>query len=172
MTFQTEAGGLPADISLRAERPEDRPFLLALFASIRTAELEALPWTGEQKLDFIQQQFDLQWNHYRQHYLTAEWLVIERAGEPIGRLYLETTTVEVRLMDIALIDAERNHGLGTALLRTVIAHAERLGLPVGLHVEPFNPALHLYQRFGFQPGEMRGIYCFMTRPPGSLDPLS
>ena len=172
MTFQSEAGGLPAGITLRTERPDDRPFLLALYASVRAAELGALPWTDAQKYDFIQRQFDLQWNHYRRHYPSAEWLVIERAGEPIGRLYIETTTAELRMMDIALIDAERNHGLGTALLRALIAHADRFGLPVGLHVEPFNPALRLYQRFGFLPVEMRGIYCFMTRPPASLNPLS
>ena len=38
---------------------------------------------------FLAQQFDAQHRHYQRHYPDAEWLVIERGGEAIGRLYIE-----------------------------------------------------------------------------------
>ena len=162
--YRTAARNLPAQLTLRDETAADRGFLLDLYASIRAAEVDLLPWDDKQKLAFLQQQFDLQWTHYRQHYSNAEWLVIEHDGQAIGRLYLETTGVELRLMDIALVPANRNQGLGTALTLSIIDHATRLAIPVSLHVEPFNPAVRLYQRLGFQVREMRGIYCYMERP--------
>jgi ribosomal protein S18 acetylase RimI-like enzyme len=162
--YRIDARNLPANLTLREEAAADRGFLFDLYASTRAAEVDLLPWTDSQRRAFLQQQFDLQWAHYRQHYPNAEWLIIEHAGRVIGRLYLETTGVELRLMDIALVPASRNQGLGTALTLSIIDHAARLTLPVSLHVEPFNPAAGLYQRLGFQAREMRGIYCYMERP--------
>ena len=63
--------------------------------------------------------------------------------------------------------ALRGGGIGTALMHALLAHADTLGLPVTLHVEPFNPALRLYTRLGFVAVEERGLYLFMRRPaPG------
>ena len=59
-----------------------------LYASTRTEELAPVPWPEEIKQAFLQAQFELQHAHYRKHYRHAESLVIERAGQPIGRLYL------------------------------------------------------------------------------------
>jgi ribosomal protein S18 acetylase RimI-like enzyme len=162
--FRAEARGLPDVLTLRDERPEDRGFLFDLFASIRGPETDLLPWNDVQKRAFLQQQFDLQWSQYRLHYAGAEWLIVEYDGAAAGRLYLEATSKELRIMDIALVPALRNRGIGTALIGSVLDHADRRALPASLHVEPFNPALRLYQRFGFQYQETRGIYCYMERP--------
>lgn len=59
----------------------------------------------------------------------------------------------------------RNQGLGNALMCSLLQHADCHQLTVGLHVEPFNPALRLYQRLGFSQAETRGVYLFMQRPP-------
>ena len=58
-----------------------------------------------------------------------------------------------------------NAGLGSALLGELLAEADRAGKPVRLHVEPFNPALRLYQRLGFTHVGDAGVYWFMERWP-------
>jgi GNAT superfamily N-acetyltransferase len=72
--------------------------------------------------------------------------VIESAGAAIGRIYVDTTRVEVRLMEVTLLPEARRRGIGTLLLDALLAYADGLGLPVSLHVEPFNPAKRMYER--------------------------
>jgi hypothetical protein len=42
-------------------------------------------------------------------------------------------------------------------------------LPATIHVERFNPALHLYERLGFRLAEDKGVYYFMKWLPASLE---
>lgn len=165
--FREAAGNLLPGISLRERSDDDGGFLSDLYASTREEELRPVDWPDARKRTFLHDQFLLQHIHYAKHYPRAEWLIIERDGMRIGRLYLETTRVERRLMDIALLAEQRNCGIGTALLRGLLAEADALRLPVTLHVEPFNLALRLYARLGFVTLETRGVYYFMQRPvPG------
>ena len=154
---------LPAGVALRPREAADLPFLAALYASTREEELRPVDWPPERKQAFLQDQFDKQHQHYLQYYAGARWLVIEHRGERIGRLYAQQTGREIRLMDVALLPPWRNRGLGSALMRGLLAHADAHGLPVTLHVEPFNPALRLYLRLGFRKLESRGYYDFMER---------
>jgi ribosomal protein S18 acetylase RimI-like enzyme len=163
-SFLASAQDLPAGIALRDESPADKDLLADLYASTREDELRPVPWDDAQKRAFLREQFELQWDHYRRHYPNAEWLVLERDGLAIGRLYVDTSRFEVRLMDITLQSGYRNHGFGTALVCCLLRYADELRLPVTLHVEPFNPALRIYERLGFATRETRGIYLFMERP--------
>ena len=86
-------------------------------------------------------------------------------GMSAGRLYVDRTADEIRIVDITLLPEHRGRGVGQALLEPVLAEGERDGLPVTIHVERHNPALRLYARLGFEvvddPG---GIYLFLRRP--------
>lgn len=163
-SFREAAAAALADVVLRDERDDDLPFLRDLYASTRREELAPLPWDEAQKRTFLDQQFELQRAQYRQHYAGAEWLVIERAGDAIGRLYLQRGGAEARLMEIALLPGERGGGLGTRIVRAVLDWADARDLPVTLHVEPFNPAYRLYRRLGFAYVRSTGIYHFLERP--------
>lgn len=154
-------------VALREEAEADLPFLVELYASTRAEELAPVPWPEEQKRAFLEHQFALQREQYRQHYDGAEWLVIERDEAPIGRLYLRRGGDEVRLMDIALVPTVRGAGLGTQLTQRLLDWTDALGLPVTLHVEPFNPAYRLYRRFGFSYVRSTGVYHFLRRVPGT-----
>lgn len=150
----------------RRMRPEaDLPFLFRLYASTREDELAPVPWNAEQKAAFLAQQFQAQHSHYMQHMPQADWMVIELDGQPVGRLYLDTRESELRIVDIALMPAQRGRGLGRAILTDVLELAERGGRGVGIHVEQFNPAMRLYQRLGFVKCGETGVYHLMRWDP-------
>ncbi len=168
-TALVDAADLPVDLAVRAETQADLSFLAALYASTRERELEAAShWSDAQRQQFLAMQFDAQHAHYREHFADAEFAIIERAGVPIGRLYLQRREDEIRLIDIALSADQRGAGLGTAMLVALLGLAEQAGLAVRLHVEHFNPALRWYQRLGFELVEDRGVHCFMAWQPPTV----
>ncbi len=148
-------------VSLRPVTAEDAGFLASVYASTRMEELAATDWTDAQKADFCQMQFTAQDVHYRQHYPTAEFQVIESAGIPAGRLYVDRWAREIRIMDIALLPAHRGKGIGTLLLLELENQAAACGKSLSIHVERFNPALRLYERLGFRMIEDKGVYLLL-----------
>lgn len=154
---------LQPSVSLRPVTEADHDFLAAVYASTRAEELLATDWTDEQKAQFCLMQFAAQDAHYRQHYTTAEYSVIEADGIPAGRLYVDRWTKEIRIMDIALLPEQRGRGIGTRLLLELIEEATRAKKLLSIHVERMNPALNLYRRLGFQMAEDKGVYLLMER---------
>jgi ribosomal protein S18 acetylase RimI-like enzyme len=151
-------------VAVRTAGEADEEALFAAFASGRIDELAALPWTSEQKRAFLRQQFALQTAHYGTHYPSAESMVIELDGTPIGRLYVDRGPLELRLMDIALLPEHRGRGIGGGVVRDLIDEAVAAGVPVTLHVEAHNPARRLYERLGFVLVEAGEVYDRMERP--------
>ena len=71
-------------------------------------------------------------------------------------------------MDIALLPEYRNKGIGTAILRDLMDKARQEDLPLVLRVEFFNPAIRLYQRFGFvKTREVNSVYQEMVWTPSA-----
>lgn len=136
-------------VTLRPATDDDFEFLCRVYASTRAEELLATDWSEEQKAWFLLQQAEAQHRYYREHYVGATWEVVEVAGRPAGRLYLVEWDQEFRLIDIALLPEFRRGGVGTRLLRELMAKAAAAGKYLSIHVERYNPALRLYQRLGF-----------------------
>lgn len=129
--------------------------------------MRLVDWTAEQKSAFLAQQFDAQHHYYHEHFPSADYLVVERDGTSIGRIYLDRRKDELRLIDIALVPEARNQGLGGALLLDLLDEAQAASLPVRIHVEKNNPAMRLYLKLGFEPLEDQGVYQLMEwRPSG------
>jgi ribosomal protein S18 acetylase RimI-like enzyme len=149
-------------IALRAAQlPDDEPFLCQVYASTRQEEMALTGWTAEQVDAFMYMQFAAQHRYYREQLPLSEFMIVEREGESIGRLYLGDWDEDLRLIDIALLPEARNQGIGTRLIRDVMERARLLGKPVRLHVEHDNPARRLYERLGFVTLEERGFNLFM-----------
>jgi ribosomal protein S18 acetylase RimI-like enzyme len=145
-------------LTLRPARPDDRELLYRVYASTREDELASVPWDDEAKDGFLRAQFDAQDRWWREHYAGASFDVVLVDGEPAGRLYVHATDDEIRIVDIALLPAFRGSGIGSALLRDVLADGRR----VTIHVERMNPALRLYERLGFELAEDKGVYLFLA----------
>jgi ribosomal protein S18 acetylase RimI-like enzyme len=155
----------PAGITLRLQTEADLDFAEELYASTRAEELAQTDWPDETKRAFLHSQFAAQWNHYSQHYHDADFMIIERDGSRIGRLYVWESSDDVRIVDIAIVSEARGAGIGGALLREIMDRAASNARGVSIHVERFNPALRLYQRLGFREIDEHGAYYLMKWMP-------
>jgi ribosomal protein S18 acetylase RimI-like enzyme len=75
---------------------------------------------------------------------------LDTMAVPAGRLYVHPRANEIRIMDIALLPEFRGQGIGTFLLKQILAEGKEQQKPVTIHVENFNPAMRLYERLGFK----------------------
>lgn len=154
-------------ITLRPATDADYDFQRLLYHSIRAEEMKQFPFDDARKQAFLDQQFSAQTQHYRAHYPTVEWNIIEKNGQPIGRLLIDEWADQIRLVDIALSEDVRGCGVGGMLVRETLDRGAAAGKPVTIHVELYNPALHLYQRLGFQHVNTNGVYALMKWTPPS-----
>jgi GNAT superfamily N-acetyltransferase len=153
------------DIGYRPFNDGDLALIERLYVSTREAEVAQAGWAEDVQRRFLAQQFEAQHSHYRTHYADMEWLIIERAGHPIGRLYLFEDDQEFQIVDITVGAEARGEGIGTAILEDVFDLARPTGKRVSIHVEKNNPARRLYVRMGFVMVQDQGVYDLMAWSP-------
>ncbi len=90
----------------------------------------------------------------------AAWYRLFEEDEP-GYGFVDEGTPE---LTIAIVPSKRGRGLGRELLEALLERARRDGYAqVSLSVEPDNPALHLYERYGFsKSGERAGAWVMLA----------
>jgi ribosomal protein S18 acetylase RimI-like enzyme len=154
----------PQSVILRPATADDEGFLRQLFVSTREAEFAALPEAQREMLMVMQ--FNLQWQQYSAGYPQAEHNIILLDERTVGRLLVNEADREITLVDIALLPAHRNLGIGTYLLDQLLARAAKANKAVRLHVFKTNRAQALYERLGFSKIGDDGMYLEMLCPPG------
>ena len=127
--------------------------------------MQLVPWTPEQKVAFLDMQFQAQAAHYKEFYPQCQFLVIELEGRPIGRLYIDRDEEDIRITDIALLPDCRGRGIGRMLMEEILAEGRDTGKRVTIYVEHYNPARRLYDRLGFRHVETNGVYHLMEWRP-------
>ncbi|WP_093299145.1 GNAT family N-acetyltransferase [Sphingomonas sp. NFR04] len=139
-------------ITLRAASPEDLPALASLYTQLRMPELLFHPWPQAQKQAFVDEQFCLQHCHFVRRHPRADFWIVLREDAPIGRLYLDRSRPEWRIVDILLAPAWRGQGVGTGLITWVQQSAASAGArDIALAVAVDNRGAHaLYARLGFR----------------------
>jgi ribosomal protein S18 acetylase RimI-like enzyme len=147
-----------APVTLRPEQPGDGPFLFEVYASTRVAELALTNWEEPARRAFLDMQFAAMRRGYAGMYPSGEFLIIDLGQRAIGRMVLNRTMEELRVVDLALLPADRNAGIGTFLMRQVCAEAAQAGNPVRLCVLKNSRAVRWYERLGFAKTEEPGFY--------------
>lgn len=152
--------------TLRPATAADAEFLCRVYAQTRLSELAPAGWSAQQADAFLRSQFALQDAAYRGQFPGCDFDIVEIEGAPVGRLYVDRTAEEIRVVDIALQSDRRRRGVGTALLQALLAEAAVSGRRVALNVERHNPARDLYRRLGFVGLEdPAAVYLTMTWNP-------
>jgi ribosomal protein S18 acetylase RimI-like enzyme len=148
-------------ITLRPVQESDDEFLLKVYGSTREQELAQVPWTAEQKQQFVRMQWEAQRNHYAAQHPHASHEIIYIEGIAAGRLYLDRSGEKFHILDITILPEHRNRGAGSFLLNQIMAEAKEAGKPVSIYVETFNPSLRLFQRLGFTPIQQEGFHLLL-----------
>lgn len=155
------------NMKLRHASSDDENFLFKLFASIRAIEFESIPLPKEQMDTLLKIQFHAQAKQYSEFYPGADNNVILIDDMPAGRLYVDRTSQEIRLVDIAFLPEHQGSGLGTELLHGLVQEADETGLPIRLQVDQTNRAQKLYLRMGFKAIGENDIRIEMEKAPVS-----
>jgi ribosomal protein S18 acetylase RimI-like enzyme len=163
------ADGSHRSLALRASTESDRDFLHTVFAGTRTAEFANAGWSEQEIQTLLAEQFRMQDAYYRRHYPHGRFDIVLRGATAIGRLYHDWSGPEARVIDIALLPAARGAGIGTRLMRALVAEAARRAMPMNLYVESDNPVRALYRRLGFVAIGENGVYEQMRRDAEPFD---
>ncbi|HEY2499793.1 MAG TPA: GNAT family N-acetyltransferase [Candidatus Angelobacter sp.] len=154
-------------ITLRPVSATDDGFILSCYASTRAPELEAVPWSTEQKEVFVRMQYTAQKQHYAAEFPHASHEIIYVDEKPVGRIYMDRGAEALHLLDITVLPQHRNQGTGSTLLRRLLDEARQTKKPVTIYVESFNPSLRLFSRLGFQKDHEKGLHLLMKWQPGA-----
>jgi GNAT superfamily N-acetyltransferase len=153
-------------LELRPVTIADQHFLLSVYESTRSEELEQVEWPEGQKEVFVKWQFELQRREYDARFPDADYWVILIDGESAGRIWIGSDDEQIRLLDIALLPEFQNRGVGTRLLRYLMDQAEQTGKALRHMVFMLNNDAHrFYERLGFVVIEDLGAYKHMEWRP-------
>jgi ribosomal protein S18 acetylase RimI-like enzyme len=139
-------------ISLRPATPEDADFLRNLFAADKAAEFAVQGFPEAVYQPLIDMQYRGRAATYFAHHPNAESWIICLDERPAGNYLLDKSEglPGARIIDLAVLPPDRNHGLATQVLQQLQQQAAAEGSSLRLRVEKQNPALRLYTRLGFK----------------------
>jgi len=162
-TFKLPDGGT---VELCPVTPSDDQFLLSVYASTRAAELAQVEWEDGQKELFLRWQFDMQRREYDTRFPEAAYHVIVIDQQPAGRIWVGADNEQVRLLDIGLLPAFQNRGVGTRLVQRLMTYAANQDKALRHMVFVLNnDAERFYERLGFKQIEEFGAYKHMEWRP-------
>jgi ribosomal protein S18 acetylase RimI-like enzyme len=128
------------DIQVRQARQADVDFARALYFETMRGMIE--PVFG--------------WDQRRQEQNFGGWFDLHEASiitadaRDVGWMQTRANEGEVILGSLYVIPEMQRHGVGTHVLRDLIAQSTRASKPLTLSVMKNNRAIHLYERLGFR----------------------
>lgn len=164
------------ELAVRPQTAADAAFCRALFHDARSAEFAQLGLSDQMLTTLLDQQFHAQRIGYAQNFPDAEYLMIEHAGAPVGRLIValdhvggtsadasgqdpleiyegrsRTAGHTLRLIDLSISTVARGRGIGTGVIEGLGCAARAVGARhITLSVQQTNDhARRLYERLGF-----------------------
>ncbi len=111
----------------------------------------------ETKLDGLRPYVDAMWGWnrekqehiFQQNFDPSRCEIIVMDGADVGFISVVESAATMFLAGIYVCATARRHGIGTAILRDLIATAVKQSKPLTLQVLKVNPARRLYERMGF-----------------------
>lgn len=153
---------LEKNISFKEENTSDKEFLLSLYASTREEELSYTTISQIEKKKFINMQFDLRQSDYKKNYKNAEFLIIKRKKQNIGRIVVDEKADTIHLVDIAILKKLRGKGFASLILKQLITNAYKGKKAFKLSVAMDNQnAIKLYNKLGLKVVETKNNYYHM-----------
>ncbi len=155
-------------ITLRPVTPADEPFLSNLYGTTRAWEREYAGMGEAQWQAFVTSQYTARKEHYDKFFGNAQNSIVLLDGKPIGRHMVLRTENEYRLVLTELLPECRGNGVGSRLVKDVLAEGEAAGKPVRLQVAKLNGPLALCKKLGFVKTGSNDLYYQLEWRPASL----
>ena len=76
--------------------------------------------------------------------------IITYNSQPIGTIYIAENKTHTEIAQFYILPEYQNKGIGSHILEGVLDNSDKAGSTVELEVLKVNPAVSLYQRYGFQ----------------------
>lgn len=147
---------MPPPFETRPARPEDHETARAIHHSAYRALVER-NWSWDEAA---------QDRMFESEYETLRATIVLVGGIPVGTFQVEHRDRELWLLDIAISKEHQGRGLGSAVIRQVIADAHSRGETVKLGVLDVNEAAQrLYRRLGFGENHRVGNSVIMSARP-------
>jgi GNAT superfamily N-acetyltransferase len=143
--------------ALRPARPGDVEALAELRATAMRPDLERLGRYDEHRVR----------RRLRDGYAPEHTSIVVVDGELAGSITLRPVEGGLWLEHFYLSPALQGRGIGTAVLRSLLARADEQGATVRLDVLQGSAARALYERHGFTEERQDAIDVFMVRTPMS-----
>jgi len=141
---------VPGDtVRRRQATPEDASFQLALFCAHTTGALRlgGLPETMIENL--LAMQYRSRANSYRNQFPEARWSIVESADGPIGELIEHDEADAIYVVDIALLPDQQRRGIGSALIRALMADGAARGGVRALVLVSNEASRRMFRGLGF-----------------------
>lgn len=155
-------------VTLRPVAPSDEPFLIDLYATTRAWEQQHAGLDDAQWRMFITSQYTARKNHYDKFFAAAESSIILQHRKPIGRHIVLRGEHEYRLVLTEILPEYQGSGIGSTLVKDVLAEGESAGKPVRLQVAKLNGPLALCKKLGFVKTGSNDIYHQLEWRPAAL----
>lgn len=148
-------------LSLAKVAPDDKAFLLQLYASSRAADMSMYSLSEAEKNAHIENQFKAQQHFFQREFPKAKFLIIRKGVSKIGRLYLDKLKKEIRLIDLRLMPSYRGLGIEQTLIQALISDGQYWKLDVTVQLEKNNSVIELYEQLGFKKEGYQGDFHFL-----------
>lgn len=101
---------------------------------------------------------------YRNRLNLSTTQIIQAQGKPIGRIAIQINDDCIKLDNLQLMPEYQKKGIGSEIMRQLIAFSKEEQKPIHLLVLENNPAIHLYERCGFTAVGEKDHRIIMQRP--------
>jgi len=145
------AGSRVVIVSVRPERPGDEPFLRELILETVAQELGAHAWPQPMRDHLLSIQFQARRAGVKTLYPDGSSQIIRADGKSAGWLFVSDSADRIRIVEIMILAGNRGRGIGSTVIRGILASAAQARKPVRMGVNATNyKAMRLYGRLGFQ----------------------
>ncbi|MEU6999229.1 GNAT family N-acetyltransferase [Nonomuraea sp. NPDC046570] len=156
MEDRVKAGGTRATWALRPPKPEDVETIAELRATVMRPDLERLGRFDEHRVR----------QRLRDSFSPEHTSIIEIDRELAGCVTLRPGEDGQWLEYFYLAPHHQGRGVGSAVLRTLLARTDTQGVSVRLQALQGSAAQRLYERHGFEVESQDPIDVYMVRRPG------
>ncbi len=161
---QSLSSHIPPPFAIRTRTDNDAELEFRTYLESRD-ELCAEVLSSEVHKNLLKMQHNIFQNGIETNFPEALHLIIQCENIDVGRLILDETAHELRVVDLSVMKAYRRRHIAHNILRAVIDYALSKTLPTTLSVSKSNQAaLNLYRSIGFATTSENEIFLHMRCP--------